>query len=591
MSTLAAFRLPGGTLRRALMLALSVRKLRLASGLVLFVYVALHLINHALGNISLHVMETMLTGMKHLWQNPIGAVILYGGLGIHSLLAFWALYERRHFRWSRSEMAQLALGFMIPVLLANHILATRVSLSLYGTEKGYAIELWSFWVGNITFGIVQHVVLVVAWIHGCIGMFFWLRLKRWFASASSVLLAVAVLLPVLALLGSFQQGRHVQEWVKDAGWRAANLPVKDVGSAAQAAVLGWWREQSWAIFAGAIVVVLLARGFRSLRERRWGLIRLRLPSGRIVAGPVGLSVIEIIQLNNVPHSSACGGRGRCTTCRVRVAAHLASLPTPKANEAAALARIGAGADVRLACQLRPTHSLTLTPLIAAGGNARARTVLRTGEERRLVMMFVDLRDSTRLAERHLPFDTVFVVNSFLAAVGESVEAHGGRVNQILGDGMLVLFGLACPFDAATRQALAAAAQISRRLRALETDFAAGELNALGYGIGIHGGEVVLGHLGFSGHMTLTVLGDAVNVAARLQDATKSLGCSLLASEEIAVAAGDLSDWPSHVLSLRGRRKALTVRAASTAVLLALPDREWPNRYDSSCTSNGREAVT
>lgn len=583
MSTLSPGSAAAEGLGRVLASALSLRRLRLASGLVLFVYVALHLTDHALGNVSLQTMETMLTGMKRVWQSPPGAAILYGGLGIHVLLALWALYERRYFRWTRSEIIQLGLGFTIPVLLANHILATRISLSLYGTDKGYAIELWSFWVGNIAFGVVQHVVLVVAWAHGCMGVFFWLRLKRCYASVAPVLLALAVLLPVLALLGSFQQGRQVQEWVKDPAWRAANLPVQNVGSPAQAAVLVWWRERSWAVFAAMLALVVLARGLRSFRERQRGLVRLRLPSSRIVVGPQGMSVLEIIQLNNIPHSSACGGRGRCTTCRIRVAARPSDLPALCANESAALVRIGAGPDVRLACQLRPMHSLTLTPLVVDGARTRKATVLRTGEERRLVMMFVDLRGSTKLAERHLPFDTVFLLNSFLAAVGESVEAHGGRVNQILGDGMLVLFGLACSFDAAAKQAVAASVAMARRLRALEAELASSGLKELGYGIGVHGGEVVLGHLGFSGHMTFTVLGDAVNVAARLQDATKTLGCCLLASEEVAAAAGGLEEWPSHVLNLRGRSAALPVRAAELGTLLALSDRQEPSR------SNGRDA--
>ena len=66
---------------------------------------------------------------------------------------------------------------------------------------------------------------------------------------------------------------------------------------------------------------------------------------------------------------------------------------------------------------------------------------RIGQERYLVSMFVDMRGSTKLAEKRLPFDTVFIVNRFLGAVSQAVIESGGRPNQFVGDGMLALFGL------------------------------------------------------------------------------------------------------------------------------------------------------
>ena len=123
-------------------------KVRLISGLVLFAYVTLHLADNALLNVSIEAAEAMLRGMKLAWQSLPGAIVLYSALLAHLALAFWALYVRRRFQWRPAEMVQLALGFCIPVLLVNHILATRVSLSLFGTEKGYPIELWSFWVSR-----------------------------------------------------------------------------------------------------------------------------------------------------------------------------------------------------------------------------------------------------------------------------------------------------------------------------------------------------------------------------------------------------------------------------------------------------------
>src|SRR5512140_2028333 len=113
---------------------LSLRQTRLACGLVLFAYVALHFANHALGNISIDAMEKGLALQKLVWQSAPGAILLYAALAIHLSLGFWALYERRQFRWTRLEVTQLGLGLSIPFLLAPHVIGTRVSLSLFGTD-------------------------------------------------------------------------------------------------------------------------------------------------------------------------------------------------------------------------------------------------------------------------------------------------------------------------------------------------------------------------------------------------------------------------------------------------------------------------
>ena len=527
---------------------------------MLFTYVALHLTDHALGNISLETMEAMLRAMKVLWQNPAGAVLLYGALIGHVALAFWALYEKRYFRWTAAEMVQLVLGFSIPVMLANHILSTRVSLSVYGTEKGYPAELYSFWVANIPFGIVQHLVLIVAWGHGCLGLYFWLRLKRWFRPAVPGLLAVAVLLPVLALLGSFQQGRHVQTLAQDPAWRARYLAPDQIGTDADNTTLADWRLQSWAVFAAMLAAVLAARLARVHWERRRGLVWLRYAADRRVSAPAGLTVLEISNLHGIPHMSLCGGRGRCTTCRIRIIGGSGALPPPSPAETAALQQAGAEPDVRLACQLRPHADLTLVLLMSPGA-ARPRRAhpLSSGEERYLVAMFVDLRGSTALAEQRLPFDTVFILNSFLTAVGRAVTEAGGQPNQMLGDGMLALFGLTTGRSTAARQALAAAAAIIRNLQVLNEQLAPDLREPLQCSIGINGGDVVTGDLGFEGHRVFTAVGDAVNVAARLQAATQEHCCDLLVADAVCRDAGLGETWPLMTLTLRGRGEGLRAR--------------------------------
>src|SRR5262249_11262266 len=149
---------------------------------------------------------------------------------------------------------------------------------------------------------------------------------------------------------------------------------------------------------------------------------------------------------------------------IRVIGDCSGLPQPSPREAFVLARVGASdPSIRLACQLRPTTDVSFFQMFlpsTVSANAHAADPTRVGEERHLVNLFVDMRGSTSLAEKPLPFDTVFVINRFLAAVSQAVIECGGRPNQFVGDGVLALFGLSTNDETASRQALRAAAQIA-----------------------------------------------------------------------------------------------------------------------------------
>ncbi|GJE71117.1 ComEC/Rec2 family competence protein [Methylorubrum podarium] len=177
----------------------TLRQLRLGSGLVLFAYVLTHLIVHALGNVSLDALESGLTVKAALWRTPPALLLLYGALLLHLALGLQAFYERRFYRVRPAETAQLLLGLAVPMLLLSHVVGTRLAWSLEGLDRGYPQVLYATWVAAPGQGMMQAAGLVVAWLHGCFGLYFWLRLKRGFPRAAPWLLAGAVLVPVLAL--------------------------------------------------------------------------------------------------------------------------------------------------------------------------------------------------------------------------------------------------------------------------------------------------------------------------------------------------------------------------------------------------------
>jgi len=554
------------------------RQVRLVCGLVLFTYLISHFLNHALGNISLDAMTEGIYYHTAFWQFLPVAIVFYTSVLLHSGLGIWALYERRQFSWKAMEPLQLALGLSIPLMVASHIIGVRVGQALYAQEKLYPQELYLFWSSNQMKVLQISAVLTIAWIHGCIGLYFWLRMKAWFRLAAPWLLAAAVLVPTLALLGFYQAGRTVLDLAQDAAWQAGNLSPRQLGTPAQGEVLEDIVNYFIIGYLVLIGIVLIARAARFLLERRGGVINLSYGNGRTVRVPRGLTVLEASLRNNVPHASVCGGRARCSTCRIRVIGDHAGLPEPSQREAFVLARVGANdPSIRLACQLRPTSDLSFFQLFIpslASANAHAGGPHRIGEERYLVSLFVDMRGSTRLAEKMLPFDTVFVVNRFLAAVSQAVIECGGRPNQFVGDGMLALFGLSGNAQTACRQAIRAAALISVNIDELNTFLAHDLREPLRFGIGIHGGEVIVGDIGYRDHMVFTALGDAVNVAARLQDMTKTLACEAIFSEEVRVTAGlGEHDLPQQQVEIRGRAEPMIVRVVAEAkVLSGLVDR-------------------
>jgi adenylate cyclase len=553
--------------------SISVRRVRLASGLVLFAYVTLHFANHALGNISVDAMERGLVVQKLIWQSPPGAILLYGSLLTHMSLGFWALYERRQFRFTRLEASQLALGLLIPFLLADHFYGTRISLSLFGTEKGYSEELLKFWVRSPEAGVLQAVLMMIVWIHGCIGVHFWLALKPYYPRLRNLLLSVAVLLPALALLGYYQGGRETLRSVDDPLWRGQHMTPQRIGTAEENERLVRYRGETIAGLAALLAAVFLVQGFRRWRERRVGSIMLIYPD-RAIRVPRGLSVLEASLRHKIPHAHVCGGRGRCSTCRIRVMGDLSRLPEISAAEQAVLDRVGAGPGVRLACQLRPTGTIAFTPLLPAQAtiaDVHRKGPVRGGDERYVVIMFVDMRGSSKLAEGRLPYDTVFIINQFLNAVSRAVIAAGGEPNQILGDGLLALFGLEEAPEAACRQAIAACAAIAANVEGLNRALAHGLVDPIRFGIGVHAGTIVAGDIGHGRHAQFTVIGDAVNVAARLQDLTKAIGCEVLMSEEVYVRAGfDPGALPAHEIDARGREALVKARSAARAADLAIP---------------------
>jgi adenylate cyclase len=316
----------------------------------------------------------------------------------------------------------------------------------------------------------------------------------------------------------------------------------------------------------------VARQLRSLLKARKGLVALTYPDGRVLKIHLGTSVLEASRGAGIPHASICGGRGRCSTCRVRVSDPSCDLAGPSPDEQHVLRRVAAAPDVRLACQLRPQVAVHVWPLISPAAVTAKDGFVRPsqfqGLEREIAILFADIRGFTQLSEHKLPYDVVFILNSYFAEMGAAVEETGGRVDKFMGDGVMALFGLDASPQQACRQALGAAHSMFQRLDQLNKALAPDLPEPLRIGIGVHCGPVIVGEMGYGATMDLTAIGDAVNTASRLEALCKPYGCELVVSSEVSDRAGlNLSSFPLQTLDIRGRKGSLAAYTLNSADLM------------------------
>src|SRR5215471_18355511 len=549
---------------------LTIADVRSATGLIIGLYVTMHLSNHALGLISVETQEAVRPWVMALWHSPPGQVLLYGSLITHATVALLILFRRRHYYMTPWEAIQILLGLTIPYLLLVHIVNTRGTRILTGIDIDYTYEIANLWVDPWT-RFRQIALVLLVWGHFALGLHFWWRLYGWYRRAFPVFLLAYVLIPTAALLGFAEVGmkmtahaRSDPQWIREI--KARGVPA-DPNRAKLRATLKDWVGPYWIGAVGLVVCVAQIRNWQERRAR----FRVTYPDKVTIEAPKGMSVLEVSRMAQRAHMSVCGGRARCTTCRVQIVSAAGELPKPNELEAAALQRINAPRNVRLACQLRPQVDLTVQPLLHPDIVAPPHALVNEefGEEREVTILFVDIRGSSSLAETRLPYDVVFLLNSLFIALADAVEVTGGYYSNFTGDGLMALFGLDGRGVEGARAALRCALGMFQALDSFNERLA-GELRIpFAIGIGIHTGQAIVGRMGPPKTPITSAVGDSVNTAARLERTTKELGMPLVVSAETLSTAGlHTRETFTHV-SLRGRAGALEVIALDEEGLRAI----------------------
>lgn len=256
------------------------------------------------------------------------------------------------------------------------------------------------------------------------------------------------------------------------------------------------------------------------------------------------TVLDASLQAGIPHFHACGGKGKCTTCRVLVLEGEENLIPPNKKEAKLRNSIQMTSSIRLACQTRILREPVVLERIIKDESEisqyiqlskkefKAIKLKPLGEEKYLVFFFLDIRNFTPFIETYLPFDVMYITKKLFGIFYRIINKHKGKLIETAGDELYAVFGLETSIREAADGGISAGLEIIDELDKLnKTYLSVYFFKEFEVGIGIHSGKAIIGEINLEGRLKTTVMGLAVNIASRIQNATKDLNNSFLASEE------------------------------------------------------------
>jgi adenylate cyclase len=547
---------------------LSRRTLRLASGLILFAYIAMHLANHALGLISLDAAEAGLKIALVVWHSWPGTLLLYGAFVLHFFNALWAIYELRTFRMPPAELLRIVLGFWLPIALIGHVAATRIAFEFFNQSSTYSLVIGNLWASGLPGW--QMGLLAPGWIHGCLGLHFVFNRRLSYIRFRYILFAAALLLPVLSAVGFLMMGRElVAATLRD------QVPIDYYNSATalQRSAILHWRNNLMLIYLITVAVISCARAMRNIVERRRGLLISISYPGRTVRVPRGWTVLEASRAFRIPHASMCGGKARCSTCRIRVIEGSDACPSPHQNEFATLQQIRASSDIRLACQLRPEGDVTVFPLVVGEHIRAGFRGMQQSDNRDVVVLLCNFSKRSALSERQMPQDALYIQSTYLTDVCKVIQTASGVLVSVQPDGILALFGLHHGLKQAAQLSLQAAADIERTIKAINQKLVRSWSAGIDFTVTAHAGPAVIREIDAGPHPVVIAVGEAIEITNDLHRAAAQSGPDarpFTISETVYAAAGISAGSAEKVLcEMRASPVPLTVyRSASVPVLAA-----------------------
>ena len=543
--------------------ALIVRRSRTISGCILFFYVFTHLLNHSIGLISLDTMEQGRAIFLRFWRHDVLFYVLYGALLIHFLLGVYALARRRSFRMSRKEWIRNSCAVLIPFFLASHLSITLWGSRFLGLNDSYAFMIISTYIFDPFGYIILGLMLILVWTHGSIGIIGLIEFREFYSKRRGLFQGLILGLPLIAYGGYIRASIELSEASQSNPITILELISNSNFTAEIGEKIVSLSDLLQFLVYPILLSLFVAFYFiRNLLEKRFNSIQVQYTDGTNINVSRGSSLLEASHKAGMYHESVCGGRGRCTTCRVRVTSSLGELPKPNKIEQSVINRLNFDQSLRLACQLRPETDIEINPLIKLVNHDKQNLRFSnqenlSGIEKETVIMFCDLRGFTRLSDGKMPFDVVFILNKYFKLVTDAVEENKGRIDKFIGDGVMAIFDKDTTISKNCKNALKGAAMITTYLNELNDELSTDDIEPLRLGIGIHSGNAIIGKMGYGEASTDTAIGDTVNVASRLEQLTKDYSCQLMFSSIVAENAElDKTKLNSVKTKIRGKKDYL-----------------------------------
>ncbi len=271
----------------------------------------------------------------------------------------------------------------------------------------------------------------------------------------------------------------------------------------------------------------------------------------------------------IPHYHACGGKARCSTCRVVVQEGAENLSSPNKAELKLREQKKFPDNVRLACQTKVISSnVKIQRIIKDEADLdlyvygkSSENIQTVGDEKSMALFFLDIRDFTPFIEKHLPFDVIHIVRRLNILFNEVITLHKGKIIEYAGDGIYAVFGFDEPIREAVNNAYEAGKQILSSLNKLNDNYITKYFDyKIEAGIGLHAGRVIAGKTRVKENNNYTVMGFPVNVAARLESSTKELNNNFIVSEYVyAMLAEQKSVTEQKQINLKGVSEPFVVR--------------------------------
>ncbi len=280
--------------------------------------------------------------------------------------------------------------------------------------------------------------------------------------------------------------------------------------------------------------------------------RIDYGSGLMIDAPEGMTVLEASIRHGLDHRHACGAMVRCTTCRVEILEGGENCHPMSNNERDVLEAFGFGPNIRLGCCLRPTGDIKIRLLVRERFVKEDLRPEGMAKEQEIAVLFADVRDFTRFSERHLAFDVLHLLNRYFDRMGTIIDFNGGEVIAFLGDGIVSFFEDTDPKRAAFN-ATRCALQMLKGARAFSRYSREHFEFDVHIGIGIAFGPAVVGEVGYYRTSRLNCIGDVVNTASRIQEATKEQSVRLLVNDRVReLAESEFKFGREFACELRGK---------------------------------------